>query len=107
MGRGDGCRALCLYSGDPMSSMQKTVMIALAAALLSQSGVGGQGRQGAPAAQAAPGAQNAGQDWMFHGGDPGGTRFSTLTQINTSNVKNLKRAWTFHTGATAGTFEST
>ena len=44
---------------------------------------------------------------MYHGGEPGGTRFSTLTQVNAGNVKNLTRAWTFHTGHTAGTFEST
>ena len=31
----------------------------------------------------------AGRDWAYHQGDPGGTRFSTLTQINTSNVTTL------------------
>jgi glucose dehydrogenase len=41
----------------------------------------------------------AGNDWPFPQGDPGGTRFSTLTQINTSTVTNLTRAWTFHTGS--------
>ena len=30
------------------------------------------------------------------------TRFSTLDQINTGNVKNLKLAWTFSTGLTRG-----
>ena len=30
------------------------------------------------------------------------TRFSTLTDINTENVKNLKLAWTFSTGLTRG-----
>src|SRR5690349_15902318 len=49
----------------------------------------------------------AGRNWVEHQGDPGGTRFSTLNQINTSNVQNLKRAWTFHTGATGGRFAST
>ncbi len=46
----------------------------------------------------------AGRDWPYHQGDPGGTRFSTLTQINTNNVRNLKRAWTFNTGS--GRFSS-
>src|SRR5881296_427105 len=41
----------------------------------------------------------AGRDWPYHQGDPGGTRFSTLTQINVANVATLKRAWTFHTGS--------
>src|SRR5262245_51474512 len=36
--------------------------------------------------------------WGSYGGDPGGTRFSTLTQINRENVAKLKVAWTFHTG---------
>src|SRR4029079_8134641 len=47
-------------------------------------------------------AQNvnqAGRDWVYHQGDQGGTRFSTLTQIDVSNVTNLERAWTFHTGS--------
>ena len=47
-------------------------------------------------------AQNlgrAGRDWPFPQGDPGGTRFSTLTQITTNNVTDLTRAWTFHTGS--------
>src|SRR5262245_64407539 len=43
--------------------------------------------------------RGAGRNWLEHQGDPGGTRFSTLTQINTSNVATLKRAWTFHTGS--------
>jgi outer membrane protein assembly factor BamB len=44
-------------------------------------------------------AERAGRDWTYHLGDQGGSRFSTLTQINTSNVATLKRAWTFHTGS--------
>ena len=47
---------------------------------------------------------SAGNDWPYHQGDPGGSRFSTLTQINTSNVKNLKRAWVLKTGS--GRFSS-
>jgi glucose dehydrogenase len=46
-------------------------------------------------------------NWVSFGQDPGGTKFSTLAQINTSNVKDLKRAWTFHTGDKSGFFEST
>ena len=43
-------------------------------------------------------AQYAGSEWRSHGGDQGGTRYSTLTQINRTNVDKLKKAWTFHTG---------
>src|SRR2546426_10135206 len=48
---------------------------------------------------AAQTVKEAGRDWAYHQGDAGGTRYSTLTQISTSNVKSLKRAWTFHTGS--------
>lgn len=46
-------------------------------------------------------------NWTHVGQDPGGTKYSTLDQINTSNVKNLQKAWTFHTGDKSGFFEST
>ena len=39
-----------------------------------------------------------GQEWQFYGGDAGGTRFSSLRQIDRENVGTLKRAWTYHTG---------
>ncbi|MEO7798503.1 MAG: pyrroloquinoline quinone-dependent dehydrogenase [Opitutaceae bacterium] len=37
-------------------------------------------------------------DWPVVGGDPGGQRFSPLTQIDRANVSQLAVAWTFHTG---------
>jgi quinoprotein glucose dehydrogenase len=37
-------------------------------------------------------------DWPNYGNDPGGQRFSALSDINRSNVKSLKLAWTFKTG---------
>ncbi len=40
----------------------------------------------------------AADDWPSYGHDPGGMRFSPLTQINKGNVGTLKAAWTFHTG---------
>jgi quinoprotein glucose dehydrogenase len=43
-------------------------------------------------------AQTANSEWRYYGGDEGGSRFSPLAQINTSNVQSLKRAWTYHTG---------
>jgi glucose dehydrogenase len=36
--------------------------------------------------------------WPTYGHDPGGMRFSPLTQINVENVSRLRRAWTYHTG---------
>src|SRR6185437_6543616 len=46
----------------------------------------------------ASGCALAGGDWPAYGHDPGGMRFSPLTQVNTDNVSHLKVAWTYHTG---------
>ncbi|HEY6290479.1 MAG TPA: pyrroloquinoline quinone-dependent dehydrogenase [Terriglobia bacterium] len=37
-------------------------------------------------------------DWPVYGHDPGGMRYSPLTEINRKNVSRLQVAWTFHTG---------
>jgi quinoprotein glucose dehydrogenase len=58
-------------------------------------------------------AQNV--EWPVFGGDQAGTKYSTLTQINKENVKNLKVAWEWRTGekpleqfhTTPGVFEVT
>ncbi|PUB91453.1 MAG: PQQ-dependent dehydrogenase, methanol/ethanol family, partial [gamma proteobacterium symbiont of Ctena orbiculata] len=42
--------------------------------------------------------QNNPNDWVMPNGDYAGTRYSKLDQINTSNVKDLRVAWTFSTG---------
>jgi quinoprotein glucose dehydrogenase len=49
-------------------------------------------------------AQN---NWAHVGQDQGHTKYSTLDQINTSNVAKLQRVWTFNTGDKTGFFEST
>ena len=69
--------------------MKKLSAVVAAVALLSSSRLAGQ------------------NNWTSFGQDAGGTKFSTLTQINAKNVKGLKRAWTFHTGDKSGFFEST
>ena len=44
-------------------------------------------------------AQTAGEsNWPNYGNDPGGMRYSQLTQVNRDTVSKLKVAWTFHTG---------
>lgn len=40
------------------------------------------------------------QDWNNYGRTPGGDRFAAIDQITRDNVKDLKVAWTFHTGDT-------
>ncbi len=37
-------------------------------------------------------------DWRNYGGSPEGAQYSALSQINRSNVTNLKVAWTYRTG---------
>src|SRR4051794_35386866 len=46
-------------------------------------------------------------DWPVYGRDPGGSRYSPLAQINTGNVAQLKRAWTYHTGEPGRSMETT
>src|SRR6516162_10041277 len=37
-------------------------------------------------------------DWPYYGGDAGGSRYSPLTQIDRSNIGELKVFWEYHTG---------
>ena len=41
-------------------------------------------------------------NWAIWGGNYAGNRYSSLDQINTSNVGNLRPAWTFSTGVLRG-----
>ena len=36
------------------------------------------------------------KEWPTYGHDPGGTRFSPLTEIKPANVDRLKVAWVYH-----------
>jgi quinoprotein glucose dehydrogenase len=42
------------------------------------------------------------KDWPVYGGTPENNHYSTLDQINRSNVKQLKLAWSFDTGEAGG-----
>lgn len=42
-----------------------------------------------------------GVDWPVYGGDPGGLKYSPLTQVNRANVKDLVVAWRWQTGEKA------
>ena len=46
-------------------------------------------------------------DWAFYGKDPGGTRYSTLSQINSQNVATLREVWTYNPGEPSLSFETT
>ena len=45
----------------------------------------------------------AGKEWLTIGGDWSNSRYSTLTQINRDNVKDLKAAWVVNLGSGIGT----
>jgi quinoprotein glucose dehydrogenase len=47
---------------------------------------------------AACGQTSGDTEWPNYGNDPGGMRYSQLSQINRENVSKLKVAWIFHTG---------
>jgi len=51
-----------------------------------------------------PAMLHAQADWPTVGNDPGGMKYSTLTQITPANVNNLVKAWTYDTGDPAGGF---
>jgi quinoprotein glucose dehydrogenase len=81
------------------------VWIVVAAAVLAWTGAFSLAAQtprtSAPAAPGhAPAAGSAarGRGWPGYGGGPQQIRYSTLSQINKSNVKELQVAWTFDTG---------
>ena len=38
-------------------------------------------------------------DWGYYGGDPGGTRFSRIDSIKSTNIVGLRKTWEYHTGA--------
>jgi quinoprotein glucose dehydrogenase len=46
-------------------------------------------------------------DWGYYGGDAFGQRFSTLDQINRTNVTRLSVAWTYRTGELGAGFAQT
>jgi alcohol dehydrogenase (cytochrome c) len=54
----------------------------------------------APASEV-PAGEPSGAEWATYGGNLYNQRYSSLDQINTGNVKDLKGAWTFHTGTAA------
>ena len=52
-------------------------------------------------------AGKTGEEWLTYGHTPGETRYSTLRQIDTSNVSRLGLAWSHEIGAGGGGQEAT
>src|SRR5260370_39119041 len=55
-----------------------------------------------PGVLAPDSAKQASQDWPIYGGGHENTHFSSLTQINRGNVKQLQVVWSFDTGEPGG-----
>lgn len=53
-----------------------------------------------------PGAKEAYKNWSVYGGTKDALHYSTLTEIDTSNVTRLAVAWTYHTGDADTLFHS-
>ena len=84
--------------------LRMRAVIVLAVLLMSASVAGA-----VPADQATPPSGDAaGNNWTVYGGNFFNQRYSSLDQIKTSNVANLKGAWTYHVGgnSAATSFES-
>src|SRR6185312_11778248 len=75
------------------SMMAATLLGILALAACSSAVSPGAAQSGKPVPAAAADA-----GWPAYGGDPGGTRYSPLTQISPANVDKLQVAWIFRTG---------
>ena len=45
-----------------------------------------------------PCVARAGSDWPQYGGDAGGSRYATLSQISPANVNELEKVWVWHHG---------
>jgi quinoprotein glucose dehydrogenase len=73
----------------------KTILSSGLACLLLMPTLASGGRdQSGPAPASA--SMDAPADWPMVGHDPGGGRYSTLTQITPANVRDLKIAWVYH-----------
>jgi len=78
------------------------VLLAAACALAGLPSVGQKGQSSVTAVTNVSGedllAQPAGADWTSYNGDYTGRRYSSLHEINTANVPELRASWVFHPG---------
>ena len=55
-----------------------------------------------PSAGSTPAAESSSREWRAYGGSPDQSRYSSLTQIDRSNVQSLRVAWSYDTGESGG-----
>jgi glucose dehydrogenase len=95
--------------------MNRLLPIGAALGLALGAGLAAQNEQGpaaaprkTPAPASVPATANGNpKDWPTVGNDPGGMKFSSLTQITPQNVTQLSQAWTYDTGAPASGYTIT
>jgi quinoprotein glucose dehydrogenase len=75
-----------------------TRMMALAAVVMAAGTAAAAPPVAAAATPATATAPEANAGWTAYGGDSGGMRYSSLTEITPANVGELRVAWTFRTG---------
>lgn len=78
--------------------MPASIELRLAAAVLACCAAGWGCRRPSSAPHGLQPAAGAAAEWRSYGGDPGGSRYSPLAEIDRGNVARLTRAWTYHTG---------
>ena len=76
----------------------RTRILSLCIGAASISGCGRDAGTPATPSAAAAAAPTSPNDWQVTGAEPGNTHYSALNEITRENVKQLKVAWTFHTG---------
>ena len=86
-----------MYTGTPMRFAGIAAAILLGTSMAMAAAQGG-------AASSTGKAQNKSDshDWQIYGGTPENNHFSSLTQINRKNVKQLRVAWTYDTQEPGG-----
>ena len=87
-----------------LSFIRNTSFVIISSALLASCG---QSDKNISSDQSRSDAQSStnwqsGLDWPWYHGNPHGTHYSTLDQINKYNVKDLQVAWTFDSGDAFG-----
>lgn len=86
----------------PRSSKRGLHLFAISVATLPMTSC----HQGVPPSSVSPEAYQSGDDWPYYHGNPGGTHYSTLDQINTGNVNQLEKIGEYDTGDAFGTGNS-
>jgi len=83
-------------------SVRSLLLVLVAGAMLFPASLSAQSGPRTITTQELTQTQNGGNDWITYGGALNNQRYSTLTQINTSNVSQLKGVWMSRLGSGRG-----